>query len=120
KKSSLDPGSKAKGGLLTIQRGQTVAPFDKAAFTLKTNTVSTPVKTQYGYHIIKPVSAVKPPATQPLKDAKASIEATLLEQAKNDAITKWTSDTKDFFAKKVSYATGYAPPAAATSASTTG
>jgi parvulin-like peptidyl-prolyl isomerase len=119
KKFSIDPGSKDKGGLLTIQKGQTVAPFDKVAFALKTNTVSTPVKTQYGYHIIKPVSAVKAASVQPLKDAKAQIQATLLEQAKNDAITKWTNDTKDFFAKKVSYGTGYAPPAAATSAAST-
>ena len=36
-----------------------------------------------------------------------------------DAITKWTADTKSYFAKKVSYATGYAPPAAATDSATT-
>jgi parvulin-like peptidyl-prolyl isomerase len=120
KKFSIDPGSKDKGGLLTIQKGQTVAPFDKVAFALKTNAVSTPVKTQYGYHIIKPVSAVKAASVQPLKDAKAQIQATLLEQAKNDAITKWTNDVKKYFEKKVTYATGYAPPATATSATTTG
>ena len=42
KQSSLDPGSKDQGGKLTITRGQTVAPFDKAAFALKTNELSAP------------------------------------------------------------------------------
>ena len=53
KKYSLDPGSAAIGGKLTITRGQTVAPFDKTAFLLATNEVSRPVKTQFGYHIIQ-------------------------------------------------------------------
>ena len=122
KKYSLDPGSKAIGGKLTITRGQTVAPFDKASFQLAINELSRPVKTQFGYHIIQPVSAVKPATTTPLKDVKAQIEATLKEQAKNDAITSWTAETRKTFAAKTVYAAGFAPPAAATdtSATTTG
>jgi len=120
KKYSQDPGSKDNGGKLTITRGQTVAPFDTTAFQLTTNQISKPVKTQYGYHVIQPLSDVRPPTTTPLKDAKPQIEAQLLDKAKNDAITKWTNDVKKYFEKKVTYATGYAPPATATSATTTG
>jgi parvulin-like peptidyl-prolyl isomerase len=119
KRYSQDPGSKDNGGKLTIEKGQTVPAFDQTAFSLPTNSLSRPVKSEYGYHLIQPVSAVRPSSTKTLKDAKAEIQATLLEKAKNDAITKWTTDTKDFFAEKVSYATGFAPPAAATEASTT-
>jgi parvulin-like peptidyl-prolyl isomerase len=119
KKYSLDPGSKDNGGKLTITRGQTVAPFDQTAFTLSTNVISRPIKTEYGYHVIQPISDVKPATTTSLKDARPQIEATLLEKAKNDAITKWTNDVKDYFTKKVSYAAGYAPPAAATTPTTT-
>jgi len=119
KKYSIDPGSKNNGGKLTIVRGQTVAPFDAAAFSLSTNAISRPVKTQYGFHVIQAISDIRPPATTPLSQAKPQIEATLLEKAKNDSITKWTTDTKNFFANKVTYATGYAPPAAATSSGTT-
>jgi len=77
------------------------------------------ILSQYGYHVIEPISDVRPPTTTPLKDAKAQIQATLLEKAKNDAITKWTTDTKNFFVKKVAYATGFAPPATATTQATT-
>ena len=120
KKYSQDPGSKDNGGKLTIVRGQTVAPFDTTAFLLSTNTISRPVKTQYGYHVIQPISGVKPSKTTPLKEAKPAIQATLLDKAKTDAITKWTADVKSFFAKKVNYATGFAPPAAATDSTSTG
>ena len=123
KQYSTDPGSKDTGGKLTIIRGQTVAPFDTTAFLLSTNQISRPIKTQYGYHVIQPISAIKPAKVTPLKDAKPAIKATLLDKAKTDAITKWTADTKSFFAKKVEYATGFAPPEAATdtsSATTTG
>jgi parvulin-like peptidyl-prolyl isomerase len=119
KKYSTDPGSKDNGGKLTIIRGQTVAPFDTTAFLLSTNQVSRPIKTQYGYHVIQPISGVKPAKTTPLKDAKPAIQATLLDKAKTDAITKWTADTKSFFAKKVQYATGFAPPETATDTATT-
>src|SRR4051794_13440222 len=119
KKYSTDPGSKDNGGKLTIIRGQTVAPFDTTAFLLSTNQISRPIKTEYGYHVIQPISDVKPPKVTPLKDAKPAIQATLLDKAKTDAITKWTNDTKAFFAKKVNYATGYAPPAAATDSTST-
>ena len=56
KKFSEDTGSKANGGKLTISKGQTVAPFDQTAFLLKKNEISKPVKTEFGYHIIQPLS----------------------------------------------------------------
>jgi parvulin-like peptidyl-prolyl isomerase len=122
KKDSLDTGSKANGGKLTITRGQTVAPFDKAAFVLATNQISRPVKTQFGYHVIQPIAAVKPGKTTPLKDVKAQIKSQLEEKAKTDSITQWTKDIKKSFESKISYATGFAPPAEATdtTAATTG
>ena len=119
KKYSLDTGSKANGGKLTITRGQTVAPFDQTAFLLATNQISRPIKTQFGYHVIQPLSAVKPGSTTPLKQVEAQIKSQLLEKEKTDSITKWTADTKKAFDSKIAYATGFAPPAAATDDSTT-
>ena len=70
KKFSKDTLSAVKGGKLTIEKGKTVAEFDKAAFALKTNQISPPVHTQYGWHIIQALSAVKPASTQPLSAVK--------------------------------------------------
>jgi peptidyl-prolyl cis-trans isomerase C len=52
--TSDDTASKVDGGNLgTFQRGMMVPEFEKAAFDLKVGEISEPVKTQYGYHLIK-------------------------------------------------------------------
>ena len=109
KKYSKDPGSAAQGGKLTISKGQTVAPFDKVAFTLKTNELSAPVHTTYGWHIIQALSAVKPATQQPLTAVKTSIQTTLLQTKKTTVINKWIDDVNKEYAKKISYQTGYTP-----------
>ena len=118
KRFSQDTGSKANGGKLTISKGQTVAPFDKAAFALKLNEVSEPVKTEFGFHIIEPLSATKAAKVTPLQEVKASISQQLQQTKKNEAMTKWVDELKDDYEDKVSYAAGFSPPPEATSAST--
>ena len=51
---SLDTGSaKRDGNLGYFGRGKMVKEFEKSACSLQTGQISEPVKTQYGYHIIK-------------------------------------------------------------------
>jgi parvulin-like peptidyl-prolyl isomerase len=119
KKNSKDTLSAVKGGKLTIEKGKTVAEFDKAAFALKTNEISPPVHTQYGWHIIQALSAVKPASTQPLSAVKETIRQNLLSQKKTDLFQKWLDGVKKDYAKNVKYATGYVPESTGTTAATT-
>ncbi len=111
KKYSKDPGSAQNGGRLTITRGQTVPPFDKAAFSLAKNELSQPVKTQYGFHVIQALSPVRPAKTTPLDKVKNSIRQQLEQQKKNDEMTKWVDGAKKDYCKgdKIKYQTGYTP-----------
>ena len=110
KQNSIDPGSKDQGGKLTITKGQTVAPFDKAAFSLDTNELSEPVKTQYGYHLIQPLGDVKAGSVTPFAQVKSQIRSQLLQQQKSSAVSDWVSKVEKEYKGKVTYATGYEPP----------
>ena len=114
KKYSKDTQSAKNGGQLTISKGQTVKPFEDAAFSLKTKQISPPVHTQYGWHIIQPLTAVTPAKTTPLKTVEASIRSSLLSTKKTQTMQKWVDDLKKQYASKVAYQTGYAPATTST------
>ncbi len=57
KELSIDSGSaKRDGSLGYFGRGKMVKEFENAAFSLDIGKISEPIKTQYGYHIIKRLS----------------------------------------------------------------
>lgn len=118
KKFSKDPGSAAQGGKLTVAKGATVPAFDKLAFSLERNEVSAPVKTQFGWHIIQPLSAVKPAKVTPFEQVKESIKQQLLQTEKNEKMTKWVEDVKKEFADETEYQVGFTPPATPTETAT--
>ena len=54
KQVSIDSGSGKRGGDLGyFGRGKMVKPFENAAFKLSVGQVSEPIKSEFGYHIIK-------------------------------------------------------------------
>lgn len=111
KELSQDPGSAANGGKLSIQKGQTVAPFEKSSFSLAVDEVSQPIRTEFGYHVIQALGPVKPASTTPLATAEAQIKAQLLKEKKDQAVADWTKQLEKDYKDKLTYAAGYAPPA---------
>ncbi|MDR3600119.1 MAG: peptidylprolyl isomerase [Desulfosporosinus sp.] len=108
KDNSIEPGAKQSGGDLgTFTKGKMVAEFETAAFAQKVGTFSTtPVKTEFGYHVIF-VQAHTPAAAPDYTKVKAQVAQDALNQAKDakfqtyfDALRKKT---------KIEYAKGYEP-----------
>ena len=54
KEFSMDPGSQKKGGELGwVKRGSLLKNFEEKTFTIKTNTISDPIETEVGFHILE-------------------------------------------------------------------
>jgi len=118
KKYSEDTSSKNQGGKLTISKGRQVPEFDKTAFALKTHAISKPVKTQYGWHIIQALTAIKKERTTPLSEVRPAIRQQLVQQTKQEKMRKWVDDVSKDFRKKTTYQVGYAPPQTTTGTTT--
>ena len=107
KQYSTDPSTKNNGGDLgSVQPGMMVPAFDKAAFALKLNEISQPVKTQFGWHILQ-VTKITKAKKASLAKAKASIKATLLAQKQQTVWQNWLAKAKKTAA--IAYATGFDP-----------
>jgi peptidyl-prolyl cis-trans isomerase D len=76
---SEDPGSKDSGGDLGwFARGRMVKEFEDAAFKLAPGEISEPVKSDFGYHILK-VDGRRPGGLRPLADVQGTIREKLAE-----------------------------------------
>ncbi len=94
KKYSTDPGTKDKGGDLGfVQKGQMAPEFETAAFGLAIGVISDPVKTQFGYHLIK-VFEKKEARQKTFDEVKSSIEQMLKAQKESDKVKKWLDGIK--------------------------
>lgn len=94
KEYSTDEGTKENGGELGFfAKGTMVTEFDDVAFTLPVNEISDPVKTDYGYHIIK-VEEKKEAKEANFDDSKAEIKETLIEQKLETEYSTWIEEKK--------------------------
>ena len=92
--TSKDPGSKAEGGDLGwFTKERMVAPFADAAFKMEAGKVSDPVKSQFGWHVIK----VEEKRTKPVpsfEEMKEQIDAYLTRKAQQDLIVRLRQQAK--------------------------
>jgi peptidyl-prolyl cis-trans isomerase C len=89
---SNDVGSSSKGGDLGfLKHGQTVPSFEEAAFALPDGGLSQPVKTPYGYHLIR-VEERKP--TRTFEELRPELEKNLGTEASRKFVENLKANTK--------------------------
>ena len=115
---STDPGSKDKGGSLgNFPKGRMVPEFEKVAFSIEPGTISAPVKSQFGWHVIE-VTKKTPGSSKTFEEAKSMIEQSLKSQLQATAWTTWLADAEK--QAGVKYATGFDPKSLTASPSPSG
>lgn len=86
KQYSTDPSTKDKGGELGFfGKGQMVPSFQAAAFAAPVNTITAPVKSPFGYHVIQ-VEEKKPATKATIASAHDQILAQLKQQQQSQQI----------------------------------
>jgi len=76
---SEDPGLASYPDGYDVVKGQMVQEFEDAVFSMKKGDVSSPVKTIYGYHIIKVEEELH---ALPIEEVKEQIKAEILREQK--------------------------------------
>ncbi len=94
RKYSTCPSKEDGGNLGEFTKGQMVPEFEDAAFTLDLEIVSEPVKSQFGYHIIK-VLEKNPIGMYSFDEVKNSIGQQVLGEKQQEVYLDKTNELKD-------------------------
>jgi peptidyl-prolyl cis-trans isomerase SurA len=125
-KDYSDGATKARGGDLgTVARGELTAEIDRAVFSLPTGTVSDPIATKFGWHLVKVIEKF-PVSYKPFGEVKAQLLkreqdtqfqkklAEYLDKIRKEAVIRVTAGGQPYYTAPA----GSAVPAAATPAPT--
>lgn len=101
KRHTEEQAGKSTGGdLKWFPRGAMVPEFDKVAFTMKPGTISKPVKTAFGYHIIY-VEDKKEQKEATLAEFQDELATELIRKSKNEEVEKMAKVAKEEVMKAV-------------------
>lgn len=94
KEYSSCPSKERGGDLGAFSKGQMVPEFEEAAFSQEIGEVGDPVKTQFGYHLIKVESKV-PPAAMDFESVKEGIRKRLMQERQSMKYTWYIDQLKN-------------------------
>ena len=77
-----------------------VPEFEKAAFSLEVNEISKPVRTQFGYHIIKLVDRKKP-GIKGFDEVEADIRKILIGSKQNKKYVEESKRLREVYSVKI-------------------
>lgn len=100
KSSSICPSGSQGGDLGNFSEGQMVPEFENACKTAEIGKVTGPVKTQFGYHIIR-VDGRTPAGTMKLEDVQENIRKQILPQKQKEAFDAYVETLRKEFNVKV-------------------
>ena len=100
--NSTCPSKDQGGDLGTFGRGQMVPEFEEATFAMNVGDVSEPVKTQFGYHLIK-LEAKNEPSIPAYEEIADKVEKTLMFQKQGEVYKNKLDEVKAKFGDIVSY-----------------
>lgn len=107
KRVSIDPTSKANGGLLKeVVKGEEEKALDTAIFSTAKNVLSGPVKTPFGYYVFEVLSAT-PGTQQTLAQVKSTIKTQLVSTGEQKALSTFVKEFKKKWAAKTECRSGY-------------
>jgi peptidyl-prolyl cis-trans isomerase C len=87
------PSKEQGGNLGSFTRGRMVPEFEQAAFELAIGEISSPVQTQFGYHLIK-VEEKNEGSVKPLEEVYAMIQRELLNERESYKYMEFTESLK--------------------------
>ncbi len=96
RKNSSCPSGQNGGALGEFTKGQMVPEFDKAVFEMTVGEISKPVKTQFGYHIIK-LTAKNEAGEMAFEDIKGQIANSLIQEKRQQAYDSKINQLKIVF-----------------------
>lgn len=101
-KHSSCPSKDAGGDLGTFTRGQMVPEFEEAVFNMNKGEVTGPVKTQFGYHLIK-LENRQAGGESEYEEVKNEIERSLMYQKQSEAYTNELNNLKSKYSETIKY-----------------
>ena len=105
---SIDEASKRQGGKLPgVSKGsQLEKPLERAVFRARRGQLIGPVKTQFGYYVVR-VTKVTPPSQQSLHQARDTIRSLLRSQQEQKALNAFVKDFRERYRQETICAKGY-------------